>query len=72
MLQQSLIFLTGELAVLVGVEVIEQKTAYKRVHLTFRKLLSASGKRIPISKIMNYIYEIVVDTGGCIVLKRQY
>ena len=50
-------------------EVTEQKTAYDKEYSTFRKLLSASDKRIPLSEIIDCIDKIVVDAGRHIVVK---
>ena len=53
------------------VEVTGQREIYEKEHLTFRKLLSASEKHIPLSEIMDCIDKIVVDTGRQIVVKWQ-
>ena len=50
-------------------EVTEQKAIYEKEYNIFRKLLSASDKRIPLSKIMDCIDKIIVDTGGQIVVQ---
>ena len=50
-------------------ETTKQREAYERGYLTFRKLLSASDKRIPLSGIVDYIEKIVVDAGREIVVK---
>ena len=50
-------------------EVMEHKEACERGYLTFRKLLSASDKRIPLSEIMDCIDGIVVDNGKHIVVE---
>ena len=50
-------------------EVTEQKAAYDKEYSTFRKLLSASDKRIPLSEIIDCIDKIVVDAGKKIVVK---
>lgn len=47
----------------------EQRAVYERGYLTFRKLLSASDKRIPLSEIVECIEKIVVDAGREIVVK---
>lgn len=50
-------------------EVTEHKGACERGYLTFRKLLSAGDKRIPLSEIMDCIDRIVVDNGKHIVVE---
>lgn len=50
-------------------EVSVQKAAYDKEYNTFRKLLSASGKRTPLSEIIEFIDKIIVDTGKWIVIK---
>ena len=47
----------------------EQRAVYERGYLTFRKLLLASDKRIPLSEIVECIEKIVVDAGREIVVK---
>jgi len=42
---------------------LEQKAAYDKKYGIFRKLLSSSEKRIPLSEIVDCIDKIVVDTG---------
>ena len=51
------------------IQATEDKIAYEKQYATFRKLLSASSRDIPLSKIMDYIDEIVVDTGRNFVVK---
>jgi len=50
-------------------EAVERRTAYEMQYAVFRKLLSASDKRIPLIEIMGCITEIRVDTGKQIVVK---
>ena len=50
-------------------DVTEQKAAYDKEYSVFRKLLSASDKRIPISEIMDCIEKIIVDAGRRIVVQ---
>ncbi|MDE7244914.1 MAG: hypothetical protein K2O18_13205 [Oscillospiraceae bacterium] len=50
-------------------EALEQKAAYDKKYSIFRKLLSASDKRIPLSEIVDSIDKIVVDTGRKIMVK---
>ncbi len=51
------------------IRVTEGKAAYEKQYATFRKLLSASGRDIPLSEIVGCIDKIVVDGGGKIVVK---
>ena len=50
-------------------EAMEQKVASEKEYGIFRRLLSASDKRIPLSEIMDCIEKIVVDVGKKIVVK---
>ena len=50
-------------------EVTERKAACEKEHSIFRKLLSASDKRIPLSEIIDCIDQVVVDNGREIVVK---
>lgn len=50
-------------------EAMEQKVASEKEYRIFRRLLSASDKRIPLSEIMDCIEKIVVDVGKKIVVK---
>lgn len=50
-------------------EVTEDKEVCERGYLTFRKLLSGSDKRIPLSEIMDCIDRIMVDNGKHIVVE---
>ena len=50
-------------------EVTERKEAYEKEYSIFRKLLSASGKHIPLNEIMDCVEKIVVDAGREIVVK---
>ncbi|MDE6567638.1 MAG: recombinase family protein, partial [Lachnospiraceae bacterium] len=50
-------------------ETSKQKVAYDKEYSIFCKLLSASDKNIPLSKIVDCINKIVVDTGGKIMVK---
>ena len=50
-------------------EVMEQKAACEKEHSIFRRLLSASDKRISLSEIMDCIEKIVVDANKKIVVK---
>jgi len=50
-------------------ETTKRKNSYEKQYATFRKLLSVSNKEIPLTKIIDYIDKIVVDTGGRIVVK---
>ncbi len=47
----------------------ERRTAYEMQYTIFRKLLSASDKRIPLSEIMDCIDKVVVDSGRKIVVE---
>lgn len=47
----------------------KRRNSYEKQYATLRKLLSASNKEIPLSEIIEYISEIVVDAGGQIVVK---
>ena len=49
-------------------EVIDEKAVYDKAYSMFRKLLSASDKRIPLSEIIECIDKIIVDTGKQIVV----
>ena len=51
------------------VKATEQREAYERGYLTFRRFLSASDKQIPLSEIVYCIDKIVVDTQKRIVVK---
>ncbi len=46
----------------------ERRAAYEKQYTVFRKLLSASCKDIPLSKIMDCIDKVVVDSGRKIVV----
>lgn len=50
-------------------ELSEQKTVYDKNYSIFRKLLSASDKRIPLNEIIDCIEEIIVDADKKIVVK---
>lgn len=50
-------------------EVSEQKVAYEKKYIIFRKFLSASSEHVPITEVIGYIDKIVVDTGREIVVK---
>ena len=45
------------------------RNSYEKQYATFRKLLSASNKDIPVNEIVDYIDKIVVDRGREIVVK---
>ncbi len=47
----------------------KRRDSYEKQYATFRKLLSASSKDIPLSEIMDYIDKIIVDEGRLIVVK---
>jgi hypothetical protein len=47
----------------------ERRAAYEKQYALFRKLLSASDKRIPLSEIMDCIDKVVVDSGRKIVVR---
>ena len=47
----------------------EDKDAFEKQYVEFRKLLSASSKDIPLSEIVDCIEKVVVDGGGKIVVK---
>ncbi len=49
--------------------VTERKAAYEKEYSIFRKLLSASGKHIPLNEIMDCVEKIIVDAGREIVVK---
>ena len=51
------------------IQATEDKIAYEKQYVTFRKLLSASSKDVPLSEIVDCIDEVVVDGGGKIVVK---
>ena len=51
------------------IQATEDKIAYEKQYARFRKLLSASGKDIPLSEIVDCIDKVVVDGGGKIVVK---
>lgn len=51
------------------IQATEGKAAYEKHYTTFRKLLSASSKEIPLSEIVDYIDKVIVDGGGKIVVK---
>ena len=48
---------------------MEQKEAYEKKYIIFRKFLSASSRHVPITEIIDHIDKIVVDTGREIVVK---
>ena len=50
-------------------EVTERKAACEKEYSIFRKLLSASDKRISLNEIMDCVEKIVVDVGKKIVVK---
>ena len=50
-------------------EVTERKAAYEKEYSIFRKLLSASGKHIPLNEIMDCVEKIIVGAGREIVVK---
>ena len=54
-------------AVLAGVT--ERKAACEKEYSIFRKLLSASDKRISLNEIMDCVEKIVVDVGKKIMVK---
>lgn len=47
----------------------KRRNSYEKQYATFRKLLSASNKDIPLNEIVDYIDKIVVDRGREIVVK---
>ena len=47
----------------------ESKAAYEKQYTKFRKLLSASGRDIPLSEIVDCIDKVIVDSDGKIVVK---
>ena len=51
------------------IQATEDKAAYEKQYTKFRKLLSASGRDIPLSEIVDCIEKVVVDSGGKIVVK---
>ena len=51
------------------IQATEDKAACEKQYTKFRKLLSASSKNIPLSKIMECIDKVVVDGGGKIVVE---
>ena len=51
------------------IQVVEDKDAYENQYAIFRKLLSANGRDIPLSEIVDCIDKIVVDGRGKIVVK---
>ena len=51
------------------VQATERKAAYEKQYVTFRKLLSARNRDIPLSEIVDCIDKVVVDGGGKIVIK---
>ena len=50
-------------------EVTERKAACEKEYNIFRKLLSASDKRISLNEIMDCVEKIVVDVGKKIMVK---
>ena len=51
------------------IQATEDKVAYEKQYITFRKFLSASGRDIPLSEIVDCIDKVVVDGGGKFVVK---
>ena len=51
------------------IQATESKAAYKKKYTTFRKLLSASSRVIPLSEIVGCIENVVVDGGGEVVVE---
>ena len=51
------------------IQATEDKAAYEKQYIKFRKFLSASSKDIPLSEIVDCIDKVVVDGGGKIVVK---
>ena len=51
------------------IQATEDKDAYEKQYLKFRKLFSASNKDIPLSEIMDCIEKVVVDGGGMFVVR---
>ena len=51
------------------IQATESKDTYEKQYITFRKLLSASSRDVPLSEIMDCIDKVVVDGGGKIVVK---
>lgn len=51
------------------IQTTECKAAYEKQYAKFRKLLSASGRDIPLSEIVDCIEKVVVDEGRKIVVK---
>ena len=51
------------------IQATEDKAAYEKQYTKFRKLLSASGRDIPLSEIVDCIDKIIVDKGAQIVVK---
>ena len=50
-------------------DVTERKAAYEKEYSIFRKLLSASEKRISLSEIMDCVEKIIVDVDKKIMVK---
>lgn len=51
------------------IQATEGKATHEKQYATFRKLLSASSKDIPLSEIVNCIDKVIVDRKGQIVVK---
>ncbi len=51
------------------IQATEDKAAYEKQYIKFRKFLSASSKDIPLSEIVDCIDKVVVDRDGNIVVK---
>ena len=51
------------------IQATEDKAAYEKQYARSRKLLSASGRNIPLSEIVDCIDKVVVDSDGIIVVK---
>lgn len=51
------------------IQATEGKAIYEKQYAKFRKLLSASGKDVSLSEIMDCIDKVVVGGGGKIVVK---
>ncbi len=51
------------------IQATEYKVTYEKQYASFRKLLSASSKNIPLSEIVDCIDKVAIDYGGKIVVK---
>lgn len=54
------------------IQAAKGKAVYEEQYTVFRKLLSASGRDIPLSEIVDCIDKVAVDGGGKIVVKWSY